>query len=122
MNRRSVLITGGSRGIGAAIAREFAQAGDQIAIHYVSSQSVADGVCKSLAGEGHITAKADLRDADAISKMVDVVAKNFGKIDVLINNAGILIDHPIENTTYKEWQEAWENTIGINLIGAANFS
>ena len=96
MSRRSVLITGGSRGIGAAIAREFAQAGDQIAIHYVSSQSVAEGVCKSLAGDGHITAQADLRVPDAIGTMVDQVAKVFGKIDVLINNAGVFVDHPIK--------------------------
>jgi len=122
MNRRSVLVTGGSRGIGAAIAREFAQAGDRIAIHYVSSQPVAEDVRNSLAGNGHITAQADLRDANAIRAMVDQVAKEFGKIDVLINNAGIFIDHPIEGTTYEEWQEAWENTIGINLIGAANAS
>jgi NAD(P)-dependent dehydrogenase (short-subunit alcohol dehydrogenase family) len=122
MTRRSVLVTGGSRGIGAAIAREFAQAGDQIAIHYVSSQPVAEEVRKSLAGTGHITAQADLRDADAIRNMVDQVAKEFGKIDVLINNAGIFIDHPIEGTTYEEWQDAWAATIGINLIGAANAS
>ena len=120
MNRRDVLVTGGSRGIGAAIAREFAQAGDRIAIHYVSSKPVAEDVRNSLAGNGHITAQADLGDADAIRKMVDQVAKEFGKIDVLINNAGIFIDHPIEGTTYEEWQEAWKNTIGINLIGAAN--
>jgi NAD(P)-dependent dehydrogenase (short-subunit alcohol dehydrogenase family) len=122
MTRRSVLVTGGSRGIGAAIAREFAQAGDQIAIHFVSSQPVAEEVRKSLAGTGHITAQADLRDADAIRKMVDQVAKEFGKIDILINNAGIFIDHPIEGTTYEEWQDAWAATIGINLIGAANAS
>ena len=119
---RVVLVTGANRGIGAAIAREFAKAGDQIAIHYVSSQPVAEEVCKSLSGDGHITAQADLRDADAIRTMVNGVAKKFGKIDVLINNAGIFIDHPIEGTTYEEWQEAWENTIGVNLIGAANAS
>ena len=122
MTRRSVLVTGGSRGIGAAIAREFAQAGDQIAIHYVSSQPVAEEVRNSLAGSGHITAQADLRDAEAIRKMVDQVGDEFGKIDVLINNAGIFIDHPIEGTTYEEWQDAWSQTIGINLIGAANAS
>ena len=54
--------------------------------------------------------------------MVDLVAHNFGKIDVLINNAGVFIDHPIESTTYEEWQSAWDQTIGVNLIGAANVS
>jgi len=122
MSRRSVLITGGARGIGAAIAKEFAQAGDQIAIHFVSSQSDADAVCKSLPGDGHITAQAELRDPEAIQRMVEEVAKTFGKIDVLINNAGVFVDHPIETTTYEEWQAAWSQTLGVNLIGAANVS
>ena len=120
MTRRTVLITGGSRGIGAAIAHEFARAGNRIAIHYVSSKSTADDVCNSLVGEGHITVQADLRDPEAIRSMVNEVAREFGKIDVLINNAGIFIDHPIEGTTYEEWQEAWSHTIGVNLIGTAN--
>jgi 3-oxoacyl-[acyl-carrier protein] reductase len=122
MNRRTVLITGGARGIGAAIAKEFAQAGDQIAIHYVSSKSDAEAVCASLPGDGHITAQAELRDPEAIRVMVEEVAKKFGKIDVLINNAGVFVDHPIETTTYEEWQAAWSQTLGVNLIGAANVS
>jgi NAD(P)-dependent dehydrogenase (short-subunit alcohol dehydrogenase family) len=122
MSRRTVLITGGARGIGAAIAKEFAQAGDQIAIHYVSSKSDAEAVCASLPGDGHITAQAELRDPEAIRVMVEEVAKKFGKIDVLINNAGVFVDHPIETTTYEEWQAAWSQTLGVNLIGAANVS
>jgi NAD(P)-dependent dehydrogenase (short-subunit alcohol dehydrogenase family) len=122
MSRRTVLITGGARGIGAAIAKEFAQAGDQIAIHYVSSKSDAEAVCASLPGDGHITTQAELRDPEAIRVMVEEVAKKFGKIDVLINNAGVFVDHPIETTTYEEWQAAWSQTLGVNLIGAANVS
>ena len=122
MNKRAILITGGSRGIGAAIAHEFAKAGDRVAIHYVSSRIDAENVLKSLSGDGHISAQADLRDPTAIRKMVDLVAHDFGKIDVLINNAGVFIDHPIESTTYEEWQSAWDQTIGVNLIGAANVS
>jgi len=122
MSRRTVLITGGARGIGAAIAKEFAQAGDQIAIHYVSSKSDAEAVCASLPGDGHVTAQAELRDPEAIRVMVEEVAKKFGKIDVLINNAGVFVDHPIETTTYEEWQAAWSQTLGVNLIGAANVS
>ena len=120
MTRRTVLITGGSRGIGAAIAQEFAAAGDRIAIHFVSSQSTADEVKESLPGDGHITSQADLRDPDAIRRMVDDVANQFGKIDILVNNAGVFVDHPIESTTYEEWQQAWSQTLEVNLIGAAN--
>jgi NAD(P)-dependent dehydrogenase (short-subunit alcohol dehydrogenase family) len=120
MTQRTVLVTGGSRGIGAAIAREFAAAGDRIAIHYVSSKADAEGVIATLEGTGHISAQADLRDPAAIRHMVEEVAKEFGQIDVLINNAGVFIEHPIESTTYEEWQAAWEHVVGVNLIGAAN--
>lgn len=120
MTQRTVLITGGSRGIGAAIARKFAASGDRIAVHYVSSEPDAQAVLDSLSGSGHMIAQADLRNPEAIRVMVEAVAAKFGKIDVLINNAGIFIDHPIETTTYEQWQNAWAQTIGINLIGAAN--
>lgn len=120
MTNRTVLITGGSRGIGAAIAHEFATAGDRIAIHYVSSTQDAQDVADSLDGQGHIIVRADLRDPEAIKSMVDDVAQQFGTIDVLINNAGVFFDHPIESSTYENWQKAWSDTIGVNLIGAAN--
>lgn len=120
MTNRTVLVTGGSRGIGAAIAREFAAAGDRVAIHYISSSGDAQAVCDSLTGKSHITSQADLRDPAAIKAMVDAVAKEFGVIDVLINNAGVFFDHPIESSTYEDWQRAWLDTLGVNLIGAAN--
>ena len=119
-NRRNILVTGGSRGIGAAIAKEFAAHGDRIAVHYSSAQSRAEEIVASLAGEGHIIAQADLREPNEIKEMVDGVAAAFGRIDVLINNAGVFVDHPIESSTYEEWQKAWSDVLGLNLIGAAN--
>lgn len=118
--RRSVLVTGGSRGIGAAICRTFATNGDRVAVHYSSSPEAADSVLASLAGTGHLTAGADLRDPHAIRLMVDDVAEALGSIDVLVNNAGVFLGHPIESVDYEQWQQAWEQTLGVNLIGAAN--
>ena len=105
-NQRTVLVTGGSRGIGASIAKHFAQQGDKIAVHYSSNEKLAN--------------QADLRDAAAIKNMVDQVGNTFDHIDVLINNAGVFFDHPIESSTYEVWQQAWSDTLGVNLIGAAN--
>jgi 3-oxoacyl-[acyl-carrier protein] reductase len=117
---RSVLVTGASRGIGAAIARSFAANGDRVAVHYGSSAAAAEDVLRSLAGEGHVLAPADLRDPVGIRTMVDSVAGQLGGIDVLVNNAGIFVAHPIEEVDYEAWQAAWADTLAVNLVGASN--
>jgi len=119
MSRR-ILVTGGSRGIGAAISRAFAGLGDVVAVHCWSSREAADAVVASLPGQGHVVVQADLRDADAVRAMVDAGAAALGGIDVLVNNAGVFFSHPIEEATYEEWQAAWADTLGVNLVGAAN--
>jgi 3-oxoacyl-[acyl-carrier protein] reductase len=117
---RAVLVTGGSRGIGAAIARAFAERGDQVAVHYREAAAAAAAVRDSLPGEGHVTVQADLADPDAVRAMVDAAAAGLGGLDVLVNNAGIYVDHPVLGTSYADWQAAWQATLGVNLTGAAN--
>lgn len=117
---RAVLVTGGSRGIGAAVARAFAAGGDRVAVHYGNSRALAEGVAGSLAGTGHVVVGADLTDPDGVREMVDLAAERLGGIDVLVNNAGVFEAHPITDTTYDEWQRAWQHTLGVNLVGAAN--
>jgi 3-oxoacyl-[acyl-carrier protein] reductase len=115
-----VLVTGSSRGIGAAIAQAFAANGDRVAIHYSSSAADAAAVHAALPGSGHAIVRADLANAEHVRSMVDSVAKQLGSVDVLVNNAGILIPHPIDDTDYEAWQAAWEQILAVNLIGAAN--
>jgi 3-oxoacyl-[acyl-carrier protein] reductase len=117
---RAVLVTGASRGIGAAVARAFAGAGDRVAVHYGASESHADQVAASLPGAGHVVVGADLGDPEAIRRMVDEAVDGLGGIDVLVNNAGVFVEHPITETTYQQWQRAWERTLAVNLVGAAN--
>ena len=118
--RRTVLITGGSRGIGAAIARAFAADGCRVAVHYGSNAAGAEAVASSLPGDGHLVVGADLGDPDAVRSMVDQVGTDFGHIDVLVNNAGIFVAHPIEEVDYETWQSAWAEHVAVNLVGAAN--
>ena len=118
--RRAVLVTGASRGIGAAIAAAFAEAGDRVAVHYGTRREQAVNVQESLPGDGHLAVGADLIDAGTVRRMVDDVAEALGGIDVLVNNAGIFEPHPITDTSYWEWQQSWRRTLGVNLIGAAN--
>ena len=117
---RAVLITGASRGIGAACAHAFAARGDRVAEHYGASESAAGAVLAGLPGEGHVMVNGDLRNAQEVRAMVDAAAEGLGGIDVLVNNAGVFFDHRIESSTYEEWQQAWADTLGVNLVGAAN--
>jgi 3-oxoacyl-[acyl-carrier protein] reductase len=117
---RAVLITGASRGIGAAVAQAFAASGDRVGVHYGSRRDAAVAVRDSLPGDGHVVAGADLADPEAVRRMVDQVAGALGGIDVLVNNAGVFEPHAAAETTYQEWQEAWRHTLAVNLTGAAN--
>jgi NAD(P)-dependent dehydrogenase (short-subunit alcohol dehydrogenase family) len=91
-----------------------------VAVHYVSDATAASAVHGSLAGTGHTIVQADLRDPDAVKSMVDRAASELGGIDVLVNNAGVFYSHPIQSVSYEDWQRAWSDTLGVNLIGAAN--
>jgi 3-oxoacyl-[acyl-carrier protein] reductase len=118
--KRSVLVTGSSRGIGRAIAEAFAAAGDKVAIHHRASPGLAADVLASLGGTGHTVVHADLADPDAVKSMVDAAAERLGGLDVLVNNAANFAPHPITEVSYEQWQAAWQSTIGVNLIGSAN--
>ncbi|MFL5844759.1 MAG: SDR family NAD(P)-dependent oxidoreductase [Solirubrobacteraceae bacterium] len=117
---RSVLVTGGSRGIGAAVVRGFAAQGDRVAVHYGHDAQTAQTVATALPGSGHVAVGADLADPAAIEDMVETAAAALGGIDVLVNNAGSYAPHPITATSYEEWQRAWRDTLDVNLVGAAN--
>jgi NAD(P)-dependent dehydrogenase (short-subunit alcohol dehydrogenase family) len=114
-----VLVTGGSRGIGAAIARRFAVDGCRVAVHFHASPDAAQEVLASLPGTGHVAVRADLRDPEAIAGMVEAVAEALGGIDVLVNNAGVFFDHPIDEVDFASWLDAWRQTLDINLLAPA---
>lgn len=117
---RGVLVTGASRGMGAAVARAFAAAGDRVAVHYAHREDAARDVLAGLAGSGHVLAAADLRDPAATRVMVDAAADRLGGLAVLVNNAGVFVAHPPLGTSYEDWQAAWADTLAVNLVGAAN--
>ncbi len=115
-----VLVTGASRGIGKAIAQQFAQKGATVAVHYNANRAAAEETLASLHGSSHRIYQADIADPNAVKSLVDSVAVDLAGIDILINNAGVYTDHPIASVSYEEWQAQWAATIGTNLIGAAN--
>jgi 3-oxoacyl-[acyl-carrier protein] reductase len=120
MSARAVLVTGASRGIGAAVARAFAAAGDRVAVHYSVARAAGSEVVASLAGGGHVLVQADLADPEAVRRMVDAAAEGLGGLDVLVNNAGIYLPNEIAEDDYAAWQRAWRQVLDVNLLGAAN--
>ena len=112
---KNVLITGGTRGIGEAISREFAKKGYNLIINYIKSKEKAEKLKNELEEKYNIevlTVQADLADEKEIKNMVDIALNKFGKIDVLVNNAGIIIDKEFEDRTIEDWKQ----TLNINLI------
>ena len=96
LNGKVALVTGASRGIGAAIAKRLAAEGANVAITYAKDQKAADAVVKAIQSTGRkaLAIQADAADSDAVKSAVEQVAKTFGQIDVMVNNAGTAIPKP----------------------------
>ena len=109
------LITGGSRGIGAAIAKRLAADGANVAITYTKGADAAASVVKEIerAGQKAIKIQADAADADAGKAAVEKTVATFGRLDVLVNNAGTAIPKRFEETTLEEL----DRLIDINVRG-----
>ncbi|MGI9249747.1 MAG: SDR family NAD(P)-dependent oxidoreductase [Pseudohongiellaceae bacterium] len=131
---KTVLVTGGSRGIGRAIALAFARRGARVAIVYRANKKAATETLALLndvekqqtapanvkGNSQHIALAGDMADGKEVKRLFDEVIGQFGKLDILVNNAGIGIYHPVNSSSYEEWQGAWHKTLGANLLGPAN--
>lgn len=129
---RGVLVTGGSRGVGAATARAFAERGDRVVVHYRGAEDLAREVLDGLPGEGHVVLRADLADAQQTQSLAAAAAEALGRVDVLVNNAALFLDpgaegsrrgdHRVTDTDYESWVRAWQTTLATNLMGPANLT
>jgi 3-oxoacyl-[acyl-carrier protein] reductase len=117
---RSVLVTGGSRGIGRAISRAFAARGARVAVNYRADAARAAETLAELEGEGHRAVQADVSDPAAAQGLADEVVAAFGRLDILVNNAGRVGHHPPATTPYDAWREDWAGILATNLVGPAN--
>ena len=111
----NVLVTGGSRGIGEAISREFARKGYDVIINFKNSMDRAEELKEELEAEYGVSvmlAQADITDEVSVENMIDEIITELGSIDVLVNNAGIVIDREFEDRTLQDWKQ----TLNVNLI------
>jgi 3-oxoacyl-[acyl-carrier protein] reductase len=117
-----VLVTGASGGIGRAIALALAARGARIAVHYNSDRVAAEETRRALGGAGHVVCGADLADAAAIEPFWRELVREFGRVDALVNNAGIYVEHPPVTSDYEQWSEILQRTLATNFVGPAQLS
>ncbi|RDK01591.1 SDR family oxidoreductase [Paraburkholderia lacunae] len=117
-NARVAIVTGASRGIGAAVAQRLAKDGFAVAVNYASSSTEADALIAELkaAGARAIAVKADVSKADEVRRMFETTEQQLGKVDVLVNNAGVLKTVPLADTS----DALYDQTFDINVRGTFN--
>lgn len=113
---KSILVTGGCGGIGAAICEEFAKCGYSVAVHYHTQEEKANKLAQTLSekyGVKTVAVYADVSDCNSVGKMFDSIEQKFGQIDCLVNNAGIAQQKLFTEITDIEWKKM----LGTNLDG-----
>jgi len=115
LSNKAALVTGGSRGIGAAIARRLAAEGASVAITYTKGADAAASLVETIQRDGGkaIAIQADAADADAVKNAVEKTVSTFGRLDVLVNNAGTVIPMKVEETTLADF----DRVFAINVRG-----
>ncbi|AWB86202.1 SDR family NAD(P)-dependent oxidoreductase [Mycetocola zhujimingii] len=123
---RSVLVTGASGGIGAAVAQRFARAGDRVAVHYRSDRGGAEETLRSLEGDGHSLVVGDIGEPDDAARVVEQAISALGELDVLVCNAAVAPSaanrHVLGEVSFADWTAAFRSMVDVNLLGAANLA
>ena len=117
---KTALVTGSSKGVGAATARILARAGARVCVHYRGDAAGAKSVMASLPGAGHTVLQADLSNPKEAKRLVESATMKLGRLDILVNNAGIFQPHPVDGSMgFDDWLATFTATINTNLVGPA---
>lgn len=120
LSNTSVLVTGGSRGIGAAVVRAMAKAGARVAIHYRDRRQQAVALAEQIGATAEVF-QADLSGVEECAALWKAVVARFGRVNTLVNNAGIAISSPLGSAT-GDWLQGWDATMAVNLRAPAILS
>jgi NAD(P)-dependent dehydrogenase (short-subunit alcohol dehydrogenase family) len=116
------LVTGASGGIGAAVAVALASEGARVLLQYHRGESAVRKVLARIPGGGHTAIRADLGVPEEAGRLIEGSLSACGRLDLLVNNAGLFESHPPLSTPPAEWLELWNRTLALNLTGAALLS
>jgi NAD(P)-dependent dehydrogenase (short-subunit alcohol dehydrogenase family) len=117
-----VLVTGGSRGIGAAAVRALHAAGASVFFTYRSARDAAAALAAELGGERVAYQACELEDPSGPAGAIDDCVARFGRIDTLVNNAGISIENPFDGDDFDAWRAGWAKTFAVNVFAAADLA
>jgi NAD(P)-dependent dehydrogenase (short-subunit alcohol dehydrogenase family) len=119
---RVALVTGASRGIGRACAAALARRGLRVAVHYHRDreQALACAAALDPTAGPHPVLQADLAQPEQARSLIDAVIRDCGRLDVVVNNAGIYELHALTEVGWDDWQRAWRSTLDANLLGPAH--
>ena len=113
LSNTSVLVTGASRGIGAAVARAMGAAGAKVALHYRDQRERATALAEQIGASAEVF-QADLSKSEECVALWKAVVGRFGRVDTLVNNAGVAISSPLDGAN-QDWLAGWETTMAVNL-------
>jgi NAD(P)-dependent dehydrogenase (short-subunit alcohol dehydrogenase family) len=119
---RTILVTGASKGIGAAIAAALGAEGAGVVAHYGSDCVGADRATAAIPPERRLLIQADMGKPDEVQRLWDAAMAWRGRVDVLVNNAGVLLMNGGIDAPDAEWDEAWDRTVAVNLLGPARLT
>ena len=118
---RVALVTGGSRGIGAATVRALHAAGASVFFTYLSGETAAHALRDEL-GTRAACARADMEDRATLPALVELCIAAFGQLDILVNNAAVFSHNPFDGKDLERWRAGWERTFAVNLFACADLA
>lgn len=118
LSGKVAIVTGASQGIGAGIASRFAEAGAAVAVHFRSREHGASDVARTIAQAGGVAEalQADLSDPDQVTRLVDRTVTRFGRVDVLVNNAGTFPNQGLLEMSAEEWREMFRSVADTAML------